>query len=93
MGIVTAFFYDFFDKIIYVEQPYLFEIDIDKICKLLKALSGLKQVSHIWYKMLIKFFWKLAFQHFELDYGIFVLEDKSLFIAVYIDDLLLFGSD
>ncbi len=93
MDVVTAFLYGFLDEVIYVEQPHLFEIDIDKVCKLLKALYGLKQAPHIWYKTLVEFLWKLGLQRLELDHGIFVSEDKQLFIAVYVDDLLLFGSD
>ena len=41
MDVVTAFLYGFFDEVIYVEQPHLFEIDVEKVCKLLKALYGL----------------------------------------------------
>lgn len=37
MNIVIAFFYDFFDEIIYIKQLYFFEIEINKVCKLLKA--------------------------------------------------------
>ena len=93
MDVVTAFLYAFHDEVIYVEQPNFFEINIDKICKLLKALYGLKQAPQVWYKTLIEFLQKLGFQFLELDHGIFVSEDKQLLIAVYIDDLLLFGSD
>ena len=93
MDVVTAFLYGFLDEVIYVEQPHLFEIDVDKVCKLLKALYGLKQAPHVWYKTLVEFLQKLGFQRLELDHGVFVSEDKQLFIAVYVDDLLLFGSD
>ncbi len=93
MDVVTAFLYGFFDEVIYAEQPHLFEINIDKVCKLLKALYGLKQALHVWYKTLDEFLQKLGFQRLELDHGIFVSEDKQLFIAVYVDDLLLFGLD
>ena len=36
---------------------------------------------------------KLGFVRLELDHGIFISKDKQLFIAVYVDDLLLFGAD
>lgn len=40
--VVTAFFYGFLDEVIYIKQLYLFEININKVCKLLKALYRLK---------------------------------------------------
>ena len=42
MDVVTAFLYDFLDKVIYIEQPYLFATKLDKVCNLMKALYGLK---------------------------------------------------
>ena len=93
MDVVTAFLYGFLDEVIYVEQPHLFVTELDKVCKLIKALYGLKQAPHVWYKTLVKFLKKLGFTRLELDHGIFVSADKQLFIAVYVDDLLIFGSN
>ena len=56
-------------------------------------LNRLKQAPHVWYKTLVEFLQKLGFQRLELDHGVFVSEDKQLFIAVYVNDLLLFGSE
>ena len=93
MDVVTAFLYGFLDEVIYIEQPHLFATELDKVCKLIKALYGLKQAPHVWYKTLVEFLKKLGFIRLELDHGIFVSADKQLFIAVYVDDLLIFGSD
>ena len=93
MDVVTAFLYGFLDEVIYVEQPHLFATELEKVCKLIKALYGLKQAPHVWYKTLVEFLKKLGFTRLELDHGIFVSADKQLFIAVYVDDLLIFGSD
>ena len=90
---VTAFLYGFLNEIIYVNEPHLFAKKQDKVCKLIKTLYGLKQTPHVWYKTIVKFFKKLGFIRLELDYGIFVSSDKQLFIAVYINNLLLFGLD
>ena len=60
---------------------------------MLKALYGPKQAPHVWYKTLVEFLQKLGFQRFELDHGIFVSKNKQLFIAFYVNDLPLFGSD
>ena len=90
---VTAFLYRFLDKIIYVEQPDLFELDLDLICHLRKALYGLKQASQVWYQILANFLKKLGLECFELDYGIFISQNRHLFLAIYVNDLLFFGLD
>ncbi len=91
MNLVTVFLYRLLDKVIYVEQPHLFTTKLDKVCKLIKALYGLKQAPNVWYKTLVEFLKKLRFVRLELDHGIFISKDKQPFIAVYVDDLLLFG--
>ncbi len=93
MDVVTAFLYGFLDEVIYVEQPHLFTTKLDKVCKLIKTLYWLKQALHVWYKTLVEFLKKLGFIPLELDHGIFISKDKQLFIAVYVNDLLLFGAD
>lgn len=90
MDVVTAFFYGFLDEVIYVEQPHLFE---KNVCKFLKALCGMKQAPHAWHKTLVESLRNLAFNTSNLTTAFFVWEDKQLFIAVYVDDLLLFGSN
>ena len=42
IDIVTAFLYKFLNEIIYVEQPHLFELNLKLVCRLRKALYGLK---------------------------------------------------
>lgn len=42
IDIVTVFLDGFFDKIIYVKQPHLFEFNSKLVCRLRKALYGLK---------------------------------------------------
>lgn len=88
-----AFLCGFLDKILYVKQPHLFITELKNVYKLIKALYRLKQAQYICYKTLVKFLQKLRFTQLELDNGIFVLANKLLFITVYINNLLIFGSD
>ncbi len=48
MDVVTAILYDFLNKVIYMEQSHLFATELDKVCKLIKVLYGLKQALHVW---------------------------------------------
>lgn len=76
MNVVKNFIYNFFNKIIFMEQSHLFSTKFDKVCKLIKTLYGLKKAPYIWYKTVVKFFKRLRFTQFELDYKIFVLLEK-----------------
>lgn len=91
MDIVIAFLYSFHNKVIYIEQLHLFTTELNKICKLINALYGLKQAPHVCYKIFVKFLKKLKFTQLEYDHSIFVSANKQLFIAIYINDLLIFG--
>ena len=93
MDVVTAFLYGFLDEVIYVEQPHLFELRPELVCRLRKALYGLKQAPQVWYQTIADFLKKLGLERLELDHGVFVSKDRQLFLALYVDDLLLFGSD
>lgn len=52
---VMVFLYNFFNKVIYVEQPYLFLTEQNIVCMLIMALYKPKQPSHIWYKTSVNF--------------------------------------
>ena len=93
MDVITAFLYGFLDEEIYIMQPTMFEDGTTRVCFLKKALYGLKQAPRVWYQTLLDFLRKLDFHKTEADHGLFVSADKTMFIAVYVDDLLLFGAD
>lgn len=93
IDVITAFLYNFLNEIIYVEQFYFFVMQLDIVSKLTKVLYRLKQAPHVWYKTLVKFFKRLGFIELEFDHEIFILTNKQLYIIIYIDSLLIFGSD
>ena len=92
MNVVTAFLLGFLNEVIYVQQSHQFTEGV-KVCRLRKTLYDLKQSPRVWYETLIDFLRKLGFHRSDSDYGIFISKDRSTYIAVYVDDLLLFGSD
>ena len=92
MNIVTAFLLDFLNETIYVKQSHYFTESF-KICCFYKALYGLKQSFWVWYMTLMNFLHKFGFHKSKSDYEVFISENQSIFIAVYVNDLLLFSSD
>ena len=92
MNIVTAFLLNFLNETIYVKQLHYFAKGL-KIYHFHKALYGLKQSSQIWYMIFIDFLHKLSFHRSKLNHKIFISENQSIFLAVYVDDLLLFSLD
>ena len=93
MDVVTAFLYGYFDELIYVKQPHLFITNPGQVCRLKKALYRLRQSAQVWYQTLVDFLMKLEFYRLEQNYVVFVSEDKQLFIAIYVDNSLIFGAD
>lgn len=63
------------------------------VCKLDKALYGLKQAPRAWYKTLASFMAFAKLQPLQSDYAVFANESRTLLVAVYVDDLLIFGKD
>ena len=53
----------------------------------------MKQTQHVWYETLLDLLGNLDFHMIKADHSSFVSTDKTILIAVYIDDLSLFGAD
>lgn len=89
MDVKTAFLYSDIDEEVYVEQPEGLDNGTDQVCKLNKALYGLKQSPRIWYHTLATYLGTLGFQPLSSDLGVF--SKQNIYIAIYVDDLLLAG--
>lgn len=68
----------------------MFENSTIQVCFFKKILYVLKQALQVWYQTFLNFFKKLDFHKIEIDHGLFILADKIMFIAVYVDNLLKF---
>ncbi|KAJ8107603.1 hypothetical protein ONZ43_g6683 [Nemania bipapillata] len=93
MDVKTAFLYGEIEEDIYVEQPHEFEDGSKRVCKLRRALYGLKQAPRVWFKTLSDFLATLGFKSISADCGVFTNTETGIFIAVYVDDLLIVGKD
>lgn len=66
-----------------------------KICKLVKALYGMKHASRAWYEKLTEHLLKLNYKLFDLiDVTLFVKKVGKLvlYLVFYVDDLMIVGN-
>ena len=91
MDVKTAFLYSTLDKEIFIEQPEGFEDGTGQVCCLNKALYSLKQSPRVWYYTLSRFLADSKFYPIDADHSVF--SNGSIYIAVYVDDLLIIGKD
>ena len=93
MYIKNTFLYGEFDKNIYMEQPRGFESKIhpEYVCKLKKALYGLKKAPRAWYGKIGEFLVHSGFKIAPSDSSLFVkTKDGRLpIVLVYVDDLII----
>ena len=81
---------------VYMTQPPGF-IDKDRpnyVCRLNKAIYGLKQSPRAWYKELKKYLLSLGFRNSMADTSLFVLrlQNHIVYLLVYVDDIIVTGS-
>jgi hypothetical protein len=65
------------------------------VCKLQKSLYGLKQASRNWYSKFSEVLINFGFKHSTADPSLFCLhrESGAVFLLLYVDDIVLTGSD
>ncbi|CCM06583.1 uncharacterized protein FIBRA_08861 [Fibroporia radiculosa] len=97
MDVKTAFLNGELDEEIYMEQPEGFTSlgQEDKVCRLKKAIYGLKQVSRTWNLKIHRTLVKLGFTRTYSDTGVYVYRrqkgDSITVIILYVDDVTLMG--
>jgi transposase InsO family protein len=81
------------DKQIFMETPEGVKTDQPgQVCELLRSLYGLKQSAHLWQQKVKKFVTAKGFRQSTADPGVFI-NDRGIIIAVYVDDILIFGKN
>jgi hypothetical protein len=96
LDVKSAFLYGKLDEEIYMEQPEGFKVPGKEhmVLRLRRAIYGLKQAAHAWYKELVKSMELLHFKRLSTDTGIFIFHtaDSGFVIMIaYVDDILFMG--
>ena len=97
MDVTTAFLYAELEEQTYVEIPEG-EAQVgkgDMVWRLRKCLYGLKKSPRMWNQIIDKLLKKLGFTRFASEHGIYVKGEgeNKVFLALYVDDLLLVWGD
>ncbi|CAI7841282.1 unnamed protein product [Closterium sp. NIES-53] len=91
MDITTAFLNGIILEELYMLQPEGLDDGSGRVCRLKKALNGLKPAPRAWYHKLEETLLAGGFKKSECDHNLFLLQEKEQFlmILVYVDDILL----
>ena len=91
----TAFINGKSDLELYIEQPpgFIDKRFPHKVLRLNRSLYGLKQAPRIWYLLLCSVIIALGFKPLESDPCIYTNPNNTILIGVYVDDMLIMGSD
>lgn len=90
MDAVTAFLQGDIEETIYLEQPEGFHDGTNRVCKLNRAMYGLKQAGRQWNKKLDRALHEFGLKNCKMDPCIYYSADLKLIIAIYVDDFLIF---
>ena len=95
MDVDAAFLYADLDEDIYMEPPPNISIPEGCCLKLLKSLYGLKQAPRNWYQNIKSFIESRGFKQSTLDNCLYIYktDDHITLISLYVDDILIAGSD
>ena len=97
MDVKNVFLNGVIEEEVYTNQPEGFEIfdSESHVCRLKRALYGLKQEPCAWYARIDSYFTGLGFTKSEADASLYqiVVDGKLLIIVLYADDLILIGDE
>jgi hypothetical protein len=97
MDVKTTFLNGVIEEEVYIEQPQGFEVEDRKshVCRLKKALHGLKQAPRAWYGRIDSFLTSLGFTKSKEDSNLYfkVMNDEPVILLLYVDYLFLTGEE
>lgn len=95
MDVKGAFLYGDIDENVYMELPEGVYDNKDKVCKLQKSIYGLKKSPRYWNNKFNSVMELFGFTRSKNDYCLYIKTNKQerLYVLLYVDDLLIAGSN
>lgn len=97
LDVSNAFLHGIISDHVYMKQPLGYKDPLlpNHVCKLTKALYGLRQAPRTWYAMFSSYLLSLGFVSSKADTSLFILHKASAVTLVlpYVDDIIVTGSD
>src|SRR6266567_8709422 len=95
LDVETAFLNGLLDVQLYLRFPKGCGVFTGKVVRLLRSIYGLRQASRVWNNLLDAELAKLGYKQIHADFCIYVYRDGDVicFLAVYVDDMALLGTD
>lgn len=90
MDAITAYLQGDLEEEIYIEQPDGFSDKTGRVCKLNKAMYGLKQSGRQWNRRLDTVLQSFGLLKSKVDPCVYFTKAAELIIAIYVDDFLIF---
>jgi hypothetical protein len=94
MDVITAYLLGKLDEEIYMVQPGGFiKVGMKRniVCRLLRSRYGLKQAARVWNQKIHAFLVKIGFVRSAADPCLYVDVKRSIYITIWVDDLLIVG--
>lgn len=95
LDVTTAFLNGELKEEVYLEQPEGYILGKNKVCKLKRAIYGLKQASRVWYEKIHSILLNLDFNPLICTPCVYskTKGDTKLIVCVYVDDILLLSNN
>lgn len=95
MDVKSAFLHGTIDENIYMKIPEGFKRNDNQVCKLHKALYGLRQAPISWNKKFNEFAESQKFERSINDPCLYVkmFKEKILYLLIYVDDIIIASND
>lgn len=97
LDVKNAFLHGFLNEDVYMTQPpgFVDPSRPDYVCKLLKAIYGLRQAPRAWFEHMKSFLISAGFVQSLADPSLFIFRqgNQTIYFLLYVDDIVITGSD